>query len=357
MKKLRIIIPVIKRIKKKPVLLLLGGSIVLFLLLGLIIGNYYYFLRPQFHLSQTVYFYIDCDDNIDSVYCKIIQKGMPDNMEGFRRLAKKYHYAEKIYCGRYAIHPHDNIRTLFFRLARGNQIPQNLIVGSVRTREILARNLGKQLMTDSAEIVKSLYDPVFCEELGFNAETIMCLFIPNTYQVYWTTSPVKLFKRMKKEYNRFWNEERLKKAEAIELSPEEVSILASIVEEETNNNNEKSMVAGLYINRLKRKIWLQADPTVKFALQDFNLRRITNRHLNVNSPYNTYKYEGLPPGPIRNPSIRSIDSVLNYSKHNYIYMCAKEDFSGTHNFATNLAEHNANARKYQKALNKRRIFK
>ncbi|KAA6321621.1 hypothetical protein EZS27_028751, partial [termite gut metagenome] len=355
MKKLCIIIPVIKRIKRKPILLLLSGAIVL-LFFGLITGNnYYYYLRPQFHLSQTVYFYIDCDDDIDSVYHKIVQKGIPDNMKGFRRLAKKYHYAEKIYCGRYAIQPYDNIRTLFFRLARGNQRPQNLIVGSVRTREMLARNIGRQLMTDSAEFAKLLYDPAFCEELGFNAETIMCLFIPNTYQVYWTTSPVKLFKRMKKEYNRFWNEERLKKAEVIELSPEEVSILASIVDEETNNINEKSVVAGLYINRLKRKIWLQADPTVKFALQDFNLRRITNRHLNVNSPYNTYKHTGLPPGPIRNPSIRSIDSVLNYSKHNYIYMCAKEDFSGTHNFATNLAEHNANARKYQRALNKRRI--
>jgi UPF0755 protein len=349
----------ISAIKKHSILLLLSGVVIL-LFFGLITGSnyYYYYLRPQFHLSQTGYFYIDRDDNIDSIYHKIIQKGIPNhNMEGFCRLAKKYHYAEKIYCGRYAIQPYDNIRTLFFRLAGGNQVPQNLIVGSVRTREIVARNLGRQLMTDSAELVKLLYDPAFCEELGFNVETIMCLFIPNTYQVYWTTSPVKLFKRMKKEYNRFWNKERLKKAETIGLFPEEVSILASIVEEETNNKNEKPVVAGLYINRLKRKICLQADPTVKFAWQDFNLKRITNQHLNVNSPYNTYKHVGLPPGPIRNPSIEGIDSVLNYSQHNYIYMCAKEDFSGTHNFTTNLAEHNANARKYQKALNKKRIFK
>jgi UPF0755 protein len=162
---------------------------------------------------------------------------------------------------------------------------------------------------------------------------------------------------MKKEYNKFWNNERLAKAKEIGLTPEEVSVLASIVGEETNNDDERPIVAGLYLNRLKKKMLLQADPTVKFGLRDFALRRITNRHLSIKSPYNTYKHLGLPPGPIRNPSIKDIESVLNYTKHNYIYMCAKEDFSGTHNFATSLAVHNANARKYQQALTKRIIFK
>ncbi|KAA6328520.1 hypothetical protein EZS27_022601, partial [termite gut metagenome] len=335
-------------------MVVISGILLLFGLIKAI--NYYrYYLRPQFHPSQTVYVYIDRDDNMDSVCNKILLQSVSGNVEGFRRLAKKYRYAEHIHCGRYAIQPNDNARVLFFRLARGHQTPKNLVIGSVRTREVLARSLGKQVMADSTEIVTQLYDSVFCEELGFNKETIMSLFIPNTYQIYWTINPEDLFKRMKKEYDRFWDEERLAKAKAVNLSPAEVSVLASIVEEETNEINEKPMVAGLYINRLQKGMLLQADPTVKFALQDFELRRITSRHLKTNSPYNTYKYKGLPPGPIRNPSIRSIDSVLNYSKHDYVYMCAKEDFSGTHNFAVNLAGHNANAKRYQQALNKKKI--
>ena len=181
---------------------------------------------------------------------------------------------------------------------------------------------------------------------------------PNeNYQVYWDMSVDDFFKRMQTEHKRFWNDERLAQATAIGMTPEEVCTLASIVEEETNNNEEKPMVAGLYINRLHTGMPLQADPTIKFALQDFGLRRITNEHLKVNSPYNTYINSGLPPGPIRIPSKKGLDSVLNYTKHNYIYMCAKEDFSGTHNFASNYADHMANARKYWKALNERKIFK
>ena len=162
---------------------------------------------------------------------------------------------------------------------------------------------------------------------------------------------------MKKEHNRFWNQSRRAKADSLSMTPVEVAILASIVEEETNNRQEKPMVAGLYINRLRIGIPLQADPTVKFALQDFSLRRITNAHLNFPSPYNTYLNVGLPPGPIRIPSPAGIDAVLNYARHNYIYMCAKEDFSGTHNFASTYAEHMQNARKYWNMLNKRKIFK
>ena len=165
----------------------------------------------------------------------------------------------------------------------------------------------------------------------------------------------ELIERMRKEHERFWNKERLAQATAIGMTPEEVSTLASIVEEETNNNEEKPMVAGLYINRLHKDMPLQADPTIKFALQDFGLRRITNEHLKIDSPYNTYINIGLPPGPIRIPSKKGIDSVLNYTKHNYIYMCAKEDFSGTHNFAVTAAQHQANARRYQQALNRRKI--
>ena len=212
-------------------------------------------------------------------------------------------------------------------------------------------------MIDSIDIANLLTEKSILQEYNFTKQTLPALFIPNTYQVYWNISAKDFLNRMFKEYKRFWTEERQNKAKAIGLTPIEVSILASIVEEETNNKSEKPMVAGLYINRLKKGMPLQADPTVKFAWQDFTLRRITNKHLTIDSPYNTYKITGLPPGPIRIPSPEGIDAVLNYSKHNYLYMCAKEDFSGTHNFASTLSEHNRNARKYWDALNKRKIYK
>lgn len=183
------------------------------------------------------------------------------------------------------------------------------------------------------------------------------MFIPNTYEVYWDISIDGLLKRMKKEYDKFWNDSRKDKAAVIGLTPVEVSILASIVEEECTYTDEYPTVAGLYLNRIKRKQLLQADPTVKFAVGDFGLRRILNVHLETDSPYNTYKYEGLPPGPIRIPSIKGIDSVLNYAKHDYLYMCAKEDFSGRHNFAKTLAEHNKNAANYRNALNHSGIYR
>lgn len=210
-------------------------------------------------------------------------------------------------------------------------------------------------MTDSSNLARLLMDSTYCAQIGYSTETLPCLFIPNTYEVYWTMTPEAFVKRMQKEHDRFWNEERKAKAQSIGLTPEEVATLASIVEEETANNAEKPMVAGLYINRLHADMPLQADPTVKFALQDFGLRRILHTHLETDSPYNTYKHTGLPPGPIRIPSIQGIESVLNYTRHNYLYMCAKEDFSGTHNFAATFSQHLANARKYQQELNRRKI--
>ena len=318
---------------------------------------YYYLLYPQFKPSDKVYVYIDKDDNTDSVFNKVIAAGNPGNFQGFRLLAKYQNFSEHIHTGRYLINPGDNIYRVYKRLARGHQEPMNLTIGNQRTKEKLAGYLGKQLMIDSAEIANQLLDSTFCAQLGYKEETVICLFIPDTYQIYWDISLDKFFKRMQKEHSRFWNSERLAKAKSIGFTPEEVVTIASIVEEETNNNAEKPMVAGLYINRLHASMPLQADPTIKFALQDFGLRRIMNNHLNINSPYNTYRNIGLPPGPIRIPSVKGIDSVLNYTRHDYIYMCAKEDFSGTHNFAANYAEHMANARKYWQALNQRNIYK
>ncbi|MEG2856728.1 endolytic transglycosylase MltG [Bacteroides sp.] len=317
---------------------------------------YYYFLYPQFRPNEKVSIYIDRDDTPDSVYTKLKTIGRPANFNGFLLMAKLRNFDQNVHTGRYVIQPGDNVYRVYSRLSRGHQDPINLTIGSVRTLDRLARSIGKQLMIDSAEVARQLLDTTFQAKLGYKPETMACLFIPETYQVYWDMSIEDFFTRMQKEHRKFWNDERLTKAKQMNMTPEEVVTLASIVEEETNNNAEKPMVAGLYINRLQAGMPLQADPTIKFALQDFSLRRISNEHLRTNSPYNTYIHAGLPPGPIRIPSPKGIDSVLNHVKHNYIYMCAKEDFSGTHNFSANYNEHMVNAKRYWKALNERKIF-
>lgn len=344
--------------KKKTKRILVGGFIALLLIGASCAGIFYYYIfYPQFHPPKTTYIYIDRDDTADSIYDKVKKYGSVKSFAGFQWMAQWRDYGSNIHTGRYAIRPGENVYHVFSRLYRGYQEPMNLTVSNVRTLDRLARSIGRQLMIDSAEIATVMNAPSFQQNIGYNKETMPSLFIPETYQVYWDMSVEDFFKRMQAEHDKFWNKERLDKATALGMTTAEVATLASIVEEETNNNEEKPIVAGLYINRLQKGMPLQADPTIKFALQDFSLRRITNEHLNVNSPYNTYLNTGLPPGPIRIPSTIGLDAVLNYTKHNYIYMCAKEDFSGTHNFASNYADHMRNARKYWNALNERKIFK
>ena len=340
--------------KKKTRRIIISASLVI-LLLGIagIAHIYYYFFAQPFQITETTYIYIDRDDNVDSVYQKIIKTGNPKQMHGFESLVKYKGYTPKT--GRYAIKPTDNMRYLHRRLSMGYQSPVMLTVGSVRTLDRMARNVARQLMIDSTEVARLMADTAYIRSIGYSKETLPALFIPNTYEVYWNLSAEELMQRMVKENKAFWNDKRMNQAKAIGLTPIEVATLASIVEEETANQNEKPMVAGLYINRLQRGMLLQADPTVKFSLQEFGLKRILYKHLEVDSPYNTYKYTGLPPGPIRVPSYQGLESVLNYTKHNYLYMCAKEDFSGTHNFAVTSAQHAANARRYQQALNRKGI--
>ena len=340
--------------KKKTRRIIISASLVI-LLLGIagIAHIYYYFFAQPFQITETTYIYIDRDDNVDSVYQKIIKTGNPKQMHGFESLVKYKGYTPKT--GRYAIKPTDNMRYLHRRLSMGYQSPVMLTVGSVRTLDRMARNVARQLIIDSTEVARLMADTAYIRSIGYSKETLPALFIPNTYEVYWNLSAEELMQRMVKENKAFWNDKRMNQAKAIGLTPIEVATLASIVEEETANQNEKPMVAGLYINRLQRGMLLQADPTVKFSLQEFGLKRILYKHLEVDSPYNTYKYTGLPPGPIRVPSYQGLESVLNYTKHNYLYMCAKEDFSGTHNFAVTSAQHAANARRYQQALNRKGI--
>ena len=258
--------------------------------------------------------------------------------------------------GRYAVEPGQSFLTTYRNLLRGHQSPVKLTIPSVRTMDRLAGFLSHHLMLDSAEVATLFADSAFAASYGYATTTLPALFIPNTYEVYWDTPLPKFMQRMQRENERFWQQQhRHEAAEALGFTHEEVLTLASIVDEETANNGEKARIAGLYMNRLRKGIPLQADPTVKFAVGDVTLRRIRGEHLRTESPYNTYANKGLPPGPIRIPSIAGIDAVLHMEQHNFLYMCAKEDFSGTHNFAATFAEHQQNARRYQRALNAKGI--
>lgn len=321
-------------------------------------GAFFYvesIISTKFKIDKRVYIYIDESKDYNNILKQLDTTAHVENLSKFKQIADYYNYSENIKTGRYAIDPDMTIRDVVALLKGGHQTPVKLKFNNIRTKVDLAERLSNQLMMSKETILEALSDSVRCAALGFNVETIDCMFIPNTYEVYWDISLDSFLKRMHTEYNRFWTEDRKAKAKAQGLTPVEASILAAIVEEECYFSDEYPMVAGLYLNRLRSGQMLQADPTVKYAVGDFSLKRILFAHLQVDSPYNTYKHEGLTPGPIRVPSIKGIDAVLNATKHDYLYMCAKEDFSGRHNFAVTHAEHVRNANKYRAALNTRGI--
>lgn len=262
---------------------------------------------------------------------------------------------DKVHTGRYEIKTGMSNFTLIRNLKAGRQKPLMLTFNNIRTKEQLAGRLSKLIMADSISIISLLNDTSFLSPKGFNPQTSKAVFIPDTYEVFWNITAEDLFDRMLKEYSKFWTNERRQKAALIPLTPIEVATLASIVEEESNSQRERPKIAGLYINRLKKNMPLQADPTLKFAVGDFSIKRLRFGHIRRNSPYNTYLNTGLPPGPIRVASAKGIDAVLNYDKHNFIFMCANENFDGEHNFAVTYADHLVNARRYQKALDARNI--
>ncbi len=310
-----------------------------------------------FQIEETQYLYIEEDDTVEKIILKLNDNGLPSE-KIFRMLAQRMNYNDnQIKTGKYEIKPNTTMIHLIRILRTGQQTPLNITFNNIRTKENLVGRLSNQLMIDSISLLNALNNKETIEKLGFDSTTIVAMFIPNTYEVYWDISVDGLMQRMKKEYDRFWNETRLAQAKALELTPIEVSTLASIVEEEATYADEYPIVAGLYLNRLKKGMRLEADPTVKFAVGDFTLRRILYRHLEAESPYNTYKVEGLPPGPIRMPSIKAIDATLQPQSHNYLFMCAKDDLSGRHNFAKTHAEHSRNAARYQRALNKMGIYR
>lgn len=322
----------------------------------LAVGLLFFYLFTPFSASDSVqYVCVDSDDTQDSVLAKLRPIGRNRSIVGMATMMRHGDYGSHIRTGRYAIAPGETTFAVFRRLRGGTQTPLNLTVPEARTMESLAAQLSRKLMLDSATIATALRDSAFCARWDYDTATVAALFVPNTYEVYWDISLEQFMERMAKEHDAFWRGERSAKAAAMNMTPAEVATLASIVDEETASTAEKPMVAGMYVNRLRIGMPLQADPTVKFALHDFALRRIRHKHLSVDSPYNTYANPGLPPGPIKIASVAGIDAVLNHTEHDYLYMCAKDDFSGTHTFARTYREHLDNAARYAKALNSRGI--
>ena len=287
---------------------------------------------------------------------KLHDEGYVNDLLSFSVLAKLMKYDEHIKPGRYLLRADMSNLSAIRLLRSGQQTPVNVTFNNVRLKHELAERLCENLRADANEFEALLNDEEVVSRYGFTTENVLSMFLPNTYEFFWTTTAPELLDRMAREYEKFWTAERRQLADSLGMTPVEVSILASIVESETNKPDEAPVVAGLYLNRLDRNIALEADPTLVFAAQDFTIKRVLNKHKEIDSPYNTYKYPGLPPGPIRIPSIGAVQAVLNHQDHNYIFMCAREDFSGYHNFATNLQAHNANARRYQRALSAAGIY-
>ncbi|GAB3572696.1 endolytic transglycosylase MltG [Spirosoma luteolum] len=280
-----------------------------------------------------------------------------DDEMSFRFLAKLMKYPEHVKEGRYEIEPKTGNRAALVKLRNGSQDALPVTFNSMRQKSDLIQRLGSKFEFGPAALGKLLNDPATCERFGFDTTTIVCLFLPNTYEFFWTVKPEAFLERMGTEYKKFWTPDRQAKAKALGLTQTQVQVLASIVAAETNKRDEQPRVAGVYLNRLQRSIKLEADPTVIFALRDFTIRRLLNKQLTVDSPYNTYRYAGLPPGPINLPAPATIDAVLNAEKHDYLYFVVDARFNGYHTFSKTLSEHLANARLYQQALTKMKIMK
>jgi len=318
-------------------------------------GRKYYRMVFFPNVTKPAVIYLQPGFNFKQVDSLLLVRQIIQDDDAFRFTAKLMKYPEHIKAGKYTLTEGMSNRSLLNLLRTGTQTPVRLVINKKHTLDELADYLSPQFSFSRSAFMQTLNDTALIHHFGFNKHTLIAMFIPNTYEVWWTASPENLLRRMKKEYDRFWNSERLSRAKALQLNPVEVITLASIVDEETAKNDEKPIIAGLYLNRLKRGIPLQSDPTLKYAHHHFEWKRIYNRYKKIVNPYNTYKYKGLPPGPICIPQISSIEAVLYADDNDYIFMCAKEDFSGYHNFARTNAEHERNRKKYIRALNKRGI--
>lgn len=329
----------------------------LLIIIVIICASMAFFARHHLYISKAIIKTADRENvslyiptNADYQYVKneIISLNVLKSENAFDWLAKKTHYDENVHPGRYVLIDGMTNRQLVNMLRLGHQTPVKVVFNNMRTVEQLAGRISEQIEADSMSIIN---------EINSRKNVDATTFIPNTYEFYWNTNADDFVEKMVVEHGRFWNDTRQQKAKEQKLTPREVSILASIIDRETTKTPEMSKIAGVYLNRLNKRWPLQADPTLIYALGDYNIRRVLDVHKNINSPYNTYKFAGLPPGPICIPSIAAIDAVLNAEKHNYFYFCAKDDLSGYHVFAKNITEHNKNAERYRKALNKNKIYK
>jgi UPF0755 protein len=341
--------------KKFALVFLIAGSV-----LGISLTFYFYqvFFSANTLVESDKAYLLKIPSN--SVYKNVVnqlyEKRVINDAVSFGFVAKILGYQEAVKPGLYQIDPKMNNLQLVRMLRSGPQTPVRVTFNTIRTKEDLAEKISVNLEVSKEQFLELLQDSVYIRKFGFEEETIMSLFIPNTYEFWWDTSAEELFERMHKEYQIFWTDARKQKAQDLGLSQHEVSTLASIVQAESQKSDERPKIAGVYLNRLRIGMPLQADPTLVFAAGDFSIKRLTAKQMAIDSPYNTYKYAGLPPGPINLPDINSLDAVLNYEKHSYLYFCAKEDFSGYHSFAVGYDEHLSNARRYQRALNAANIY-
>lgn len=330
---------------------------VLIVMSGVIIWQLYNTLYTPVSTDKDCVIYITEDDTIDSIVYKINKLDYNINDKLFEQFAELKSFSPSTKPGRYNI-ANLSINQIVNKLRLGSQDAINYTFISTRDiKDIISSASNSFYKVDSLELTTLLSDKQYLKSLGFNDKTIPAMFIPNTYKMYWTTTSTAFLEKMNREFNSFWNKERVAKAQKLNLTPVQVATLASIIDEESSYIPEYKRIAGVYLNRLKIGMKLEADPTLKFANGDFSTKRVLDKDKLIDSPYNTYMYAGLPPGPIRVPSVQAIDAVLNAENHNFMFFCANSDFSGTHVFAKNLREHNNNANKYRKALQQRKIYR
>lgn len=337
-------------------LFVIGSILLISILTG--VFTYLYFFSPNINATKEIAINIPTGTTYSELLQLLKDKKLLKNYYTFDVLAKRTKLFKKVYPGHYVFKASMTNKEIIRIFRGGLQTPVKVTFNAVRTKEELAGKMSKTLEIDSATFLSMLYDSTFLSMNGVDTNTVIALFIPNTYEMYWNTSQKKLMERVMKEYNTYWTEARKTLAKEQGLTPIQVSILASIVQaEQLEHPSERAIIAGLYLNRLRSNMLLQSDPTLIYATRDFSIKRVLNIHKAIESPYNTYLYEGLPPGPINLPEMSSLNAVLHPDKNNYLYMCAKEDFSGYHNFAVDYATHLKNANLYSAALNKMKIYK
>lgn len=333
--------------------------LVLFLLGSLVAWEFYgriYDANTAFEEDNAT-FYIHTGEQFQSVEERLYEEGIILDSLSFSWVAEKKSYPELVKPGRYLIKKGSSNNKIINKLRIGAQNPVDVTFNNVRTKAELAGAITRNLECDSISFLELITDEMMAEKYGFDVRMFSTMFLPNTYEVYWNSSAEQLVQRMASFYKDFWTADRISKAQRLGLSQSETSILASIVKAETSKTDEAHKIAGVYVNRLDFGMALQADPTLVFALNDFSITRVLDVHKEIDSPYNTYKHTGLPPGPINFPSPVYIDAVLNAAAHNYLYFCAKSDFSGYHNFSKSYRQHLVYAREYQRALNRRKIYR